>query len=352
MKKTLVALAVLAAAGGALAQSSVTLFGIVDVNVRSVSNSSVGRNTTLNNNGLASSRLGFRGVEDLGGGMSASFWLESDLQPDNGNLNGNNKFFARRSTVSLAGSLGEIRLGRDLTPSGAFTYLFDPFGVIGVGGSTNVARYQGQTTFYRADNSIAYWTPQMGGFYGTVMKGLDEGVNPAAVPAPVFPNVQANLARNYLGFRLGYGAGPINAALSYGATDVNATGGKFKTTGIGGSYDFGVAKLMSHYYRDELVGLRENRFLIGASVPMGVGEIRASYVRSDAKGGTAAYNGSDASQLAIGYIHNLSKRTALYSTYSRISNKGAATFAIAGGRAGMPAGGSSSGLETGLRHSF
>ncbi len=348
MKHIATAAALLAlAAGTASAQSSVTLFGIVDVNLRNVSNSGVGSNSTLNNNGLSSSRFGFRGVEDLGGGLKAGFWLESDINPDNGTTNGNGKLFARRSTVSLMGNFGEFRLGRDLTPSGAFTYTFDPFGVIGVGGSANIARYSGQATFFRADNAISYFLPNMGGVYGQAMVALDEGVNPSLPGTGV-----DRFARKYAGGRLGYANGPIDVAVSYGSTEVDATGGKFKTTGIGGSYNFGVAKLMSHYYSDRLLALKENRFLLGVSVPLGAHEIRASYVRSDATGGTAAYNASDANQLALGYVHNLSKRTAMYGTASRISNKGGATFAISGGNPGITAGGKSSGYELGLRHSF
>src|SRR5687768_18396130 len=111
MKKSLLALAVLGVfAGAASAQSSVTLFGVVDANAKAVKN---GSTTTkqLGTDGLASSRLGFRGVEDLGGGMSAGFWIEGGLQPDTGNAGGMN--WQRRSTVSLMGGFGEVRLGRD-----------------------------------------------------------------------------------------------------------------------------------------------------------------------------------------------------------------------------------------------
>lgn len=335
------------AAGTASAQSSVTLFGIVDANLRNVNNSGVGSNTTMSNNGLNSSRFGFRGVEDLGGGLKAGFWLESDINPDTGTTNSNGKLFARRSTVSLMGGFGEFRLGRDLTPSGALTYVYDPFGVIGVGGSAQTARYKDQTTFYRADNAISYFMPNIGGVYGQVMIAPDEGVNPSA------PGTGADrFARKYVGGRVGYANGPIDVSVVYGSTDVDTTGGKFKTTGIGGSYNFGVAKLMSHYYSDKLLTLKENRFLLGVSVPLGAHEIRASYVRSDATGGTDAYNASDANQLALGYVHNLSKRTAMYGTLSRISNKGGATFAISGGNPGITAGGKSTGYELGLRHSF
>src|SRR5205085_9250952 len=141
MKKTLIALAALAAAGAASAQSSVTLFGIVDVNYAHYSvdggTSAYGTATTsghvnvLTNSGYNSARLGFRGTEDLGGGVSASFWLEGSLSPDDGNAAGLQ--FRRRSTVSLAGGWGEIRLGRDYVPTFWNLTVFDPFGTNGVG---------------------------------------------------------------------------------------------------------------------------------------------------------------------------------------------------------------------------
>ena len=152
MKKSLIALAVLAAAGAASAQSSVTLFGIVDATVQRVSNSDGGPSVTrLTNSGYNSSRLGFRGTEDLGGGMSASFWLEAGMNNDDGQgaaTNTNNQAsrcrllacngrqgltFNRRSTVSLAGGWGELRLGRDYTPQFWNLTVFDPFGTNGAG---------------------------------------------------------------------------------------------------------------------------------------------------------------------------------------------------------------------------
>lgn len=334
----LVAAVLALVSASASAQSSVTLFGVVDVNIRSVSNSGVARNLTMSDDGLSSGRFGFRGVEDLGGGMKASFWLESDLNVDSGTTNPNGKLFARRSTASLSGNWGELRLGRDLTPSGAHSYLYDPFSVIGAGSSTNTSRMAALVpTYYRSDNAVQYFTPAMGGFQGQFTWAPDEsGVN--------------NVNR-YVGTRLSYGgAGPFSVSASYGSTDV--AGGKFKSIGLAGSYDFGMAKLMAHYYRDKLIAMQENRFLLGVSVPVGPGEIRASYVRSDAVKGTAAYNDSDASQIALGYVHNLSRRTALYTTFSRVANKGGATFAIGGGTPGITAGGKSTGFEAGVRHSF
>src|SRR5659263_37578 len=133
MKKSLVALAALAVVGAASAQSSVTLFGVVDATVAYGTGDSTSK-TQLTNSGYNSSRLGFKGVEDLGGGMQAGFWLEAGVMNDNGagaatntnnqatggalaGMNGSQGLtFNRRSTVSLMGGFGEVRLGRDYTP--------------------------------------------------------------------------------------------------------------------------------------------------------------------------------------------------------------------------------------------
>ncbi|MCW5660058.1 MAG: porin [Burkholderiaceae bacterium] len=336
MKKSLFVLAISSlAAGTAAAQSSVTLFGIVDINARSTKNDGTGSLKSLSNGGYSSNRIGFRGVEDLGGGLSAGFWLESDINPDIGTTNPNGKFFARRSTLSLFSRFGELRMGRDLTPSGAFTYTFDPFGVIGVGGSANTARNRGQTTFFRSDNSVAYWLPSdLGGLYGTVMVAPGEGAANA----------------KYSGVRLGFAAGPVDVAASYGQQDV--VGGKFKSTGLAGSYNLGVVKLMAHYYIDKVISAEEKRWLVGATMPLGQHELRASYVRSDASGGTAVFNAQDANQIALGYAYHLSKRTNIYGTVATVDNKGTATFTVPGGPAGITPGGKSTGYEIGVRHVF
>jgi predicted porin len=184
MKKSLIALAVLATAGVASAQSSVTLFGIVDATLQHVTNSGGTKVTRLTNSGYNSSRLGFRGVEDLGGGMSASFWLEAGMNNDDGSgdpTNLNNQAsgtgaavagrqgltFNRRSTVSLAGGWGEVRLGRDYTPQFWNLTVFDPFGTNGVGTTQALNSIITGVTAVRASNSIGYFAPgKLGGFYG------------------------------------------------------------------------------------------------------------------------------------------------------------------------------------------
>ena len=129
MKKTLIAVAALTAAAGAFAQSTVTIFGVLDTSVAHIS-SGGSKVTGLSNGGLSSSRLGFRGTEDLGGGLAAGFWLEGGLAVDNGNSGGYG--LERRSTVSLSSNtFGELRLGRDKVPAYLNIETFDPFGDTG-----------------------------------------------------------------------------------------------------------------------------------------------------------------------------------------------------------------------------
>lgn len=332
---------------GASAQSSTTLFGIVDANVRYVNNGGLPSNLSMNNSGLSSGRLGFRGTEDLGGGLKAGFWLEADVYADTGATHASGKFFQRRSTISLMGGFGEIRLGRDFSPAGQNPTKFDPFNVIGLANSNIVSRLPGTfSNYYRSDNAIQYFTPKWSGFQAEVMYALDED--------PV------SKAGRHIAGRLTYANGPLSLALTYGATDVNAAGTRLKQYGAGAAYDFGIARLMGYFQRDDLpygtYGTRtagaEDRWQVGLTVPVGGHYIRASYVRTDSRRGLASFNDSDANRYAIGYVHNMSRRTALYATMARVTNKGSANFSLNGGAPGLAAGRSSTGAEFGIQHKF
>jgi len=244
MKKSLIALAVMAAAGAASAQSSVTLFGIVDANLSWQKTSDGEKNTFLSNSGYNSSRLGFRGTEDLGGGLSASFWLEGALSPDVGQggdqTTGMN--FRRRSTVSLAGGWGELRLGRDYVPTFWNMTVFDPFGTNGVG--TNIGhkvKLAGGTVatvggvvdpaYVRANNMVAYFLPaNLGGFYGQFSYAFDETPN----------NVSPSNNGRYIGGRVGFASGPFNVAAAYGQTEGAETFASpdVRNWNLGGQWDF------------------------------------------------------------------------------------------------------------------
>ncbi len=365
MKKSLIALAVLASAGVASAQSSVTLFGIVDATLQRVTNSGAASVTRLHNSGYNSSRLGFRGTEDLGGGMSASFWLEAGVNNDNGTgsaTNTNNQAtgsstasagtqgltFNRRSTVSLAGGWGEVRLGRDYTPQFWNLTVFDPFGTNGVGTTQVLNSTLGGPTTIRASNSIGYFLPgNLGGFYGQLQHYRGENASNSLVTGTTTGNSNDG---NGTAVRAGYANGPVNVAIAY-ATTKFATG-DIKSANIGGQWDFGVAKAMAEYSRDRVSStpsVTGKGGLIGALVPVGPGEIRLAY--STYK--TDLANTPKTNKWALGYVHNLSKRTALYATYARVRNTGGAAQSAFPGAAGNPtAGSNSTGYDFGVRHSF
>ena len=344
MKKSLLALAALTAfAGAASAQSSVTLFGIVDLNARNVSNDTTAGSQsikTLSQDGIASSRLGFRGVEDLGGGMRAGFWIEGALNPDTGNAAG--QTWQRRSTVSLLGGFGEIRLGRDYTPDFWNHTVYDPFGTNGVGSSVNTfGALNGATTLVRANNTIGYFLPAMGGVFGQVQVAAGEGV----------------AGNKHMAGRIGYAAGPVSVAAAYGKTDVAGTA-EWKRFNLGGSYNLGFMTLMAQYNNGKAsggaaAGQETTSYLIGGAVPFGASTLKFSYVKSEGDGPTAASSQRDATQFAFGYQYDLSKRTAVYATYARVANDGSAVYTITP-IAGFTqaAGKNSTGYEFGVRHSF
>jgi predicted porin len=338
MKRTLLATAAMMAfAGVASAQSSVNIGGIIDVAARSVSNPA-GSIKSLSPDGLQTSRLIFRGVEDLGGGMRASFHLESPISIDDGNAAGVN--WTRRSTVSLTGGFGEIRLGRDYTSTFWTHVLFDPFNLAGVASQANLMSStnmttpvsSGGTTLLRASNMIGYFLPaNLGGIYGQLNVAAGEGAT----------------GNKYIGGRLGYASGPFDIAFAYGITDKTGTMLDDLTAwNLGASYNLGFVRLMGQYHSYKYNGREFNNAMIGGVIPVGANNVKFSYAK--------AGDFRQATQLGLGYQHNLSKRTALYTNYSRVSNKAGANFTASnrGPGVGTATGFNSTGYEFGVRHSF
>ena len=356
------------ACGAVHAQSSVTLFGVVDLGVLHTRAGGVGSATALGNGGLSTSRIGFRGTEDLGGGLRAGFWLEGSLNPDSGPgraTNTNNQpsgattagplAFDRMSFVSLShAQWGEVRLGRDFIPTHYNSIYFDPFNANGVARAGNLTFAGAGTgplpTAIAGSNTLSYWLPgKLGGLYGMAMVGTGENLSSA-------PNSDDG---NFAGARLGYASGAFDVAAAYTRSQFSATTaiGNYTHANVGGTWDAGFAKFFALYNRVtvRLAGgaVRKNTAEIGAHIPVfTVGRIRLSYAHLDDRSDSGlARSGDDARQIGVGYVHNLSKRTALYGTYARISNRGEARYTVSGGTA--PVGGhSSSGWELGVRHTF
>ncbi len=352
----LLAVAGLAATLPAAAQSSVTIGGVLDLAARQVRNDGAGSIRSLVSGSNATSRLIFRGSEDLGGGLSAGFHLEHGIAADTGAPTSATQFWDRRSTLSLVGrAWGELRAGRDFVPTYVNWSRYDPFGYVGVGGANNfvngsqggpirAAFGSGPNTTVRSSNALQYLLPAgLAGVEGGLMLAAGEG------------GTAANGQGKLIGGRLGYAAGPFGISAATATTENDlTTGGRFRDQALAGQYDFGVVKVSAAWRRFRQADATQTQVLLGAWVPIGNGELKLSWNRADLGGsvGGKRIDANGARQLAAGYVHHLSKRTALYATVARIDNDGSSTYAVPGGPAGLTAGDSSTGAEAGLRHQF
>lgn len=362
MQKTLVALAVLAASGAAMAQSSVTLFGTVDAAVTIYDGKD--RVSGLGNSGLSSSALGFRGVEDLGGGAKAEFWLEGAVGNDDGSGIGGGATsgafeFKRRSSLSLHANWGEFRMGRYLTAAYQSASRYDPFGTNGVGAS----RVWAQGGYdVRRSNMVGYYSPNWSGFKLAVNTAFGEQGDTDA--------------GSYLGGALTYDNGPLSIGFGVeqfktlvstpyvlGGQTYTAVSDDTTAYQLGASYQFGTMKLSAAYLNQETkypaavsnFNREYDNFLLGLTAQVGAtGTVKVSYNRYDED-----RTGAKADQFALGYVQDLSKRTAVYGTYAYIKNKNnGGSFALGG--AGLTKGsgvanldnGKMHGIQVGVRHNF
>lgn len=311
MKKVLIALAVLGAmSDAAMAQSSVNVYGIVDVGVVHENNgtSSVTRVDSGNTYG---SRLGFRGTEDLGGGMSALFNLETGMNLDTGT--GQGPLFNRQSFVGLKGSAGTVTLGRQYTPLFRAQLAYDPFFTGSAGNAGRMMSNGGGPNGARTDNSVYYVTPTVGGFEGQLLYGVGEQAGDSS-------------KLREIGAAVGYANGPVGVKLAYQGANDAAGIISAKNTNLSATYDFVAAKVFAAYQVNRTGSTVDTRDgLIGVTVPFGAGKFIASYIRKNDRIHAAA----NASQIAAGYIYGLSKRTDLYTSISRLKNDSASSIRVA-----------------------
>lgn len=316
MKKTWVALAVLGAfATVAQAQSSVTLYGIADVNVMFLDPAASGvKSTTKIDSGHQSgSRWGFRGSEDLGGGLKAVFTLENGYSVDTGTIGQGGRLFGRQAWVGLQGGFGTVALGR-FAALGSGTGSFDMFGftdpfLTGFGGANLIFSI---ANAFRYDNGVLWRSNKMGGF----QVGLEHSrnINGAEVPG--------NSSNTYMtGGAASFGAGPFMGAVTYHVINNPAAGASDqKHLQVGATFDIGVLKLHGGYAKEDnqftmnSVGITNgadaDAWMAGVTVKLGAGSLLGSYnyYDADATGGEER----DLRRYAIGYSHPLSRRTNLY----------------------------------------
>ncbi|MGH8807654.1 MAG: porin [Noviherbaspirillum sp.] len=338
MKKSLLAVAVLglgAFAGAASAQTNVTIYGVADVGFQRVDNDRDSTNRV--DSGLQSgSRIGFRGTEDLGGGLSAIFTLENGFNADDGTLGQGGRLFGRQAFVGLNSTgIGALKFGRQYNPIRTAVETTDPFALGLAGNAANVFNVYGD----RADNTVNYSTPNWGGLTGQLAYSFGEVAG-------------SNAIGRQLGASVGYAGGPFGVVLAYHDQNLATAGvatGDANSVFLGGTWDFGVAKLHGAYATnkgDTAAGVRNvdrDEAMLGVTVPFGASKILASYIhrKDDLVGGR------DADQIAIGYTYDLSKRTNLYTSYAYTKNEAAATV-----NAPAAPGGDPTVFNVGIRHRF
>lgn len=315
MKKTLIALAAVAATGAAFAQSSVTLYGVADIGINDTN--APGRKMQLDssatmNNGT--SRWGIRGTEDLGGGLKAGFNFEAGLSLDNGaagSFSGN--YFGRNAFMTLSGGFGELSLGRRLNPAFNTAAAWELTGAANY--SAVVSQFGSVLAGIRTSDMIMYTSPNMSGFvaqFGHRLKGDN---------AP-------NKGSNDLSLR--YAQGPLVVAFNYN-NNAGATG---NNKHLGASYDFGGFKVAGAWI--DPAGTAKG-FSIGGSTTVGTVTLTADFVRD------TEYKDTD---FVLEAKYPLSKRTFAYAAYLRDGKKKDGAFSAA--KAGKDVGG----FGLGIRHNF
>lgn len=355
MKSVSLAVAMLVAAGAASAQSAVSIYGVLDLAVVQERGGSAGSVTKLTSGVASGSRLGFKGVEDLGNGLSALFLLENGFQADTGALGQGGLMFGRQIYVGLQGKAGTVTLGRQYTPQYLTVAMADPFGSGWVGDTKNLMMATGNGAS-RMDNSVKYVSPKMGGVTVELVYGAGEIGGDSA-------------AGRQLGAAVEYANGPLRVRLGYhdrnNDTATLRNTDNARNTVLAAVYDFGPAKAHLAYgtnrglnsapfrntanpygYATAPVATTDsNDLLVGVTVPFGPHALLASYIRKDDR---MARN-QDANQLAIGYRYGLSKRTDLYAAYARIDNKNGASYTVG---SAIESGSGDSAASVGIRHSF
>ena len=350
MKKTLIAFAALSAiAGVAQAQSSVTLYGLVDAYIgqtsREVDSTIAGasvaklKQNVVNGSGQNNSRWGMRGTEDLGGGMKALFVLEGGFQPDTGASatisNQGGSLFGRQAWVGLSSGFGTVGLGRQYPAyddlRGATNMIYDSnFATTGTVWGTGLQDYQS-----RSSNAIKYVSPDFAGFSGTVSYGMGENKT-ATTDAENVASIYIKYANGPLlvGFahqrekQVASTANSLFASLA--PVTVNSTR---KYNLLGASYDFGVAKITAQYNQAKgetsaTASASDKEVNVGVSVPFGAAAIAAGFSRAKSDGSGAGNAGSNkGTGVSLLGTYALSKRTNLYTGFlvTKVETANAAT---------------------------
>jgi general bacterial porin, GBP family len=336
-KKLLPVVGLLAFAGAAQAQETVTLYGIADANVR-IDHTAIGTLKSLGSGGESASRWGLRGTEDLGGGLKAIFNFEQDFDlgdnsvpqgvvtpttPNSPVSTTSARLFGRRSIVGLnSTSWGEIRAGRDYTPFYTTWLAADPFGNGTVARGNNIS--VGSIT--RNDNTITYETISYSGLKFTAQFKPGESDTNSVASGSTKSGGNAN------SFSLTYSQGPLYLGGAYIATKSAIDNNTVRSETAAAMYDFGFLKLHGLYFHTKnQTTTKAQSYGLGFTVPIGTWKILGLAGRIDNKFIAAGNNSpqfNDANFFGAGVTYALSKRTDLYVAGSKFKNMGQAAFII------------------------
>ena len=334
MKKSLVALALAGAFASAAQAQSIEMYGIVDMGFVQESGGPTvpvllptatnprppGTVNKITSGAQSGTRLGFKGTEDLGGGMKALFVLETGISADKGGFNQSGLAFGRQSFVGLQSDMGTVTMGRQYTPYFLTMLVGDPFAAGMAGTAQNMLM---PASNVRMDNAVKYSSPVFSGFNAEAAYGFGEQAD--------------SLVRSrQLGAFINYSGAPVNVRLGYlrKNTDLTTLTAQTKDKEISNwilaaNWDVKVAKLFAAITNNDEgenaptsgAGIKPSRaaskdYLIGAQIPFNKHTFIASYIYKDGGSGTTG----DANQLAFGYTYTMSKRTNLYAAWGRINN--------------------------------
>lgn len=369
MKKRFLALAI----GGlmsapVLAQSNVQIYGVMDLGFSRLSGSEAGffgdkfnSRSAVDSGNQAASRIGFRGTEDLGNGLSAFFTIEQGLSADTSSSPSS----SRAIFVGLGGDFGRVSLGRHMNSVRKQVTDMDPFAAAGVGNMLNINR---QTTW--VNNSIQYTSPSFSGLtvggnfsnnVGFEFLGIDFGLSADEI---AIPKGEDNVNTRLWNVLANYVRGPISAGISYERLKNDAIGYKEKRWNLVGAYDFGAVKVSATYgtVKNKYFSFLETKgkqWMLAATVPVSAaGTVLLSYNRAkrDVDFGPFDIGSLKGSQWAVGYNHALSKRTNVYATYAQSSANDFAEaigyYDVGPGANGFESGNFSKGINVGIRHNF
>lgn len=351
----------LVAGGAAQAQQSVNIYGIIDTAVEHLTNAnaaggSLSRMPSLAG-GMFPSRLGFRGSEDLGGGLKAVFTLENGFTPDTGAIGQGNRLFGRQAFVGLNGPWGAVTLGRNYSMLFLSTFDVDVFGPSLYG----IAGLDAYIPNARTDNSIAYKGTFNGVTVGaTYSLGRDtsNAGGPAATNCPGENAADKNACRNW------------SAMLRYDAASWGVLTAYDKLRGGAGAAGGLTSSALSDSRLHVAAYAKFSAFRVGAGVLHRDNQGSATQPRSDLTYIGLAYkltpavtidgqiarldyknSPNDSTQFLLRGMYDLSKRTTVYLMGGRMHNEGTAAVTLSAGGSVGP-GLSQTGLVAGVKHSF